>query len=589
MKLSQLYANKNFKNIKFNDGLNLILGKVTKKLDYKKDSHNLGKTTLITVIDFLLLKETLDNDHIFNKYKSKFEGYVFYLELQLNFKKYVTIKRGIDTPTKISFKIATSSQNFLNEENWDKDKIAIRKAKEFLDEQLSFDILKNYDYRKSVTYFLRSQKDYNDVFQLSKFTKGKDIDWKPFMFDLLGFNGTLLEDKYKTDDDISELRGIINGIRTKFSVDTDEVDKIKGAIDLKKEEQHELQEQIDSFNFYQQERKLNKELVEEIEKRISDLNTLEYNLEFDLEKFNESLSNNISFSIEELKRLYSESQVYLPDSLVKDYKQLEDFNKRITEERKKYLEEKKTDVTQKLIDTRKELSLLNEKRNTILSVLQDKDTFKKFKTYQINLTKVEGEISRLEEKIKSINNIDSLNEQVRNMNEKLENLKNEIGNQIKSDDNKIYPEIKRIFRNIFKYIFYSPALIYMKQNNQGNIEFAVEVSKDDEVELTAEGKGNTYQKMLCISFDLSLLVAYHKNSFYHFVYHDGSLEGLDNRRKRQYLTLVRDYCLQYNIQYIFTSIEDDIPSDVIKNFKPHEICLTLDDSGDKGRLFEMSF
>jgi uncharacterized protein YydD (DUF2326 family) len=51
MKLSQLYANNKFKNIVFNDGLNLILAKVTKKLDLNKDSHNLGKTTLIAVID----------------------------------------------------------------------------------------------------------------------------------------------------------------------------------------------------------------------------------------------------------------------------------------------------------------------------------------------------------------------------------------------------------------------------------------------------------------------------------------------------------------------------------------------------------
>ena len=50
MKLSQLYANKSFKNIVFNDGLNLVLAKVTKKLDLNKDSHNLGKTTLIATL-----------------------------------------------------------------------------------------------------------------------------------------------------------------------------------------------------------------------------------------------------------------------------------------------------------------------------------------------------------------------------------------------------------------------------------------------------------------------------------------------------------------------------------------------------------
>jgi uncharacterized protein YydD (DUF2326 family) len=97
MKLSQLYANKSFKNIVFNDGLNLVLAKVTKKLDLNKDSHNLGKTTLIAVIDFMLLKEVKE-EHIFKKYQEKFSGYEFFLEILLNSGEYLTIKRAVDTP-----------------------------------------------------------------------------------------------------------------------------------------------------------------------------------------------------------------------------------------------------------------------------------------------------------------------------------------------------------------------------------------------------------------------------------------------------------------------------------------------------------
>jgi len=129
----------------------------------------------------------------------------------------------------------------------------------------------------------------------------------------------------------------------------------------------------------------------------------------------------------------------------------------------------------------------------------------------------------------------------------------------------------------------------MRQNGQGNIDFKVEVTKENEVDITAEGKGNTYQKMLCISFDIAVLVAYHKNSFYRFVYHDGALEGLDNRKKINFIKLVRDYCTKYNLQYIFTAIEHDIPLEMLKTFTSREICLTLNDSGDEGKLFEFSF
>lgn len=57
MKLSQLYANtESFKSIVFNEGMNIILGRVTKKSDLTKDSHNLGKSTLIAVLDFMSLR-----------------------------------------------------------------------------------------------------------------------------------------------------------------------------------------------------------------------------------------------------------------------------------------------------------------------------------------------------------------------------------------------------------------------------------------------------------------------------------------------------------------------------------------------------
>jgi uncharacterized protein YydD (DUF2326 family) len=53
MKISKIYSNKNFKNIEFNEKFNAIVAFI--ESDKKEDTHNLGKTSLIRVIDFLLL------------------------------------------------------------------------------------------------------------------------------------------------------------------------------------------------------------------------------------------------------------------------------------------------------------------------------------------------------------------------------------------------------------------------------------------------------------------------------------------------------------------------------------------------------
>ena len=66
--------------MQFNDGLNVVLGKVCQRDDIQKDSHNLGKSTLIDLLDFMLLKE-LSKDHYFKKYNALFENHIFYLEI----------------------------------------------------------------------------------------------------------------------------------------------------------------------------------------------------------------------------------------------------------------------------------------------------------------------------------------------------------------------------------------------------------------------------------------------------------------------------------------------------------------------------
>lgn len=66
MKLVKIYANKPFKGTRFNPGFNVILGEIREKKKLDKDSHNLGKSLIIDVIDFLLLKG-ITKKHFFEK------------------------------------------------------------------------------------------------------------------------------------------------------------------------------------------------------------------------------------------------------------------------------------------------------------------------------------------------------------------------------------------------------------------------------------------------------------------------------------------------------------------------------------------
>ena len=81
---------------------------------------------------------------------------------------------------------------------------------------------------------------------------------------------------------------------------------------------------------------------------------------------------------------------------------------------------------------------------------------------------------------------------------------------------------------------------------------------------------------------------YSGSNFYHFIYHDGALEGLDDRKKIALLDSIRSYSENYGIQYILTAIDSDLPLDENNRkiyFSKEEVIRELTDEGDRGRLF----
>ena len=66
MKISKIYANKSFKNVSLNEtGLNVIIGKISDRKNTDLGSHNIGKSLLLEVIYFLLLKKVSNKDKYF--------------------------------------------------------------------------------------------------------------------------------------------------------------------------------------------------------------------------------------------------------------------------------------------------------------------------------------------------------------------------------------------------------------------------------------------------------------------------------------------------------------------------------------------
>lgn len=606
MKLSKLYCNnKDFKKITFNPiGLNVIYADVKPIDKSKKDnSHSRGKTKVAELIDFLLLKK-IDNKHFLLKNKNEqnktsiFIDYIFYLEVELNSEQFLTIKRGVNNNTKIAFALNNQKIASFNPPQNFEDDIPIDKAKLILSTYLNFDFFfgKKYDYRKALSYILRTPPDdYKNVYQLSNFYRHKD--WKPFIFDLLGFDGELLSKKYDNDEEIQEINGFIQTLRKEYNIDKNNRDRLVGEKISIEENIQNIQKKVDSFNFYEQDKKLIENGINLIESKISDFNSTSYTINYEIDKLKKSIQNEFAFDIKKVNKVFEESEIYFGEQIKNDYQSLLDFNKKITSERNKLVQKVIKSKQSELSKINKSLEDLNSKKENLLSVIQDTDVFKKFKNHQKTLAKSEEELIEVNEKIKSVDLIFSKENEIEI---KQENIKKTV-NKIKellltTEDNKKYTDIRTKFNHYFNHILNDEeAQISWHINKEGNVEFPSpkvfdKATKNKE---TAKDEGTTYKKMLCVAFDLSILSSYNNQSYFRFVFHDDVLSQQDNGIKIRLLELINKICSEYKLQYLLTVIKSDLPSnddnDEIIYFKKNEIILELNDLNEKGTLFGFEF
>ena len=593
MKITQIYSNKSIQKILFNDEFNVVFAKVSDPKDKTKDSHNLGKSTLIALIDFLLLKE-LSKEHFLKKNYRKFKEYVFFFEIKNNKNEHLTIKRSVAQNTKISFHThEKSGVNLTQQTQWKETDVTIRKAKDYLDDFLGFDVLsEDYSYRDTVSYFLRNQYDYKDVFQLEKNTKGKDLHWKPTLFKLLGFSEEDLKNKYNLENEKDEIEKAILHLERRNTFAQEEKDKILGIIQLKTQEKDELRSKLDDFNFILSEKKIKKEVVEEIERNISELNLQDYDLGMEEDRVNRSISQKTSFQIEECKKIFDEVNLHFPKELLTSYEDLVMFHKDITLERDALLKKRLEKIKTQRKKVSANLAKFNEQRKGYLSFIKSVDTFKKYKEYEKQIEAIGNEVFDLNRQLENFNSIDTLKNEVKNFDKKIDVLRAQISKAVGAGTNSFYNQLRSIFTGIVREILGVPAVLSLKVNKNGNIEFNTDIQKKDEITLTDEGKGTSYKKILCVAFDLALLVSYSKQSFFKFVYHDGVLEGLDNRMKVRFINYIRTLISKHHFQYIISLIEDDIPKDEDTNeqiFTGAEVAVQLSDSHTTGKLLKIDF
>lgn len=594
MRLSRLYSNRPtiFEPIDFVDGLNVVLAEIRLPENRNKDTHNLGKTILGRLIDFCLLSDWRKTLFL-HKFRPRFEGFVFFLELRLLDGTWLTLRRGVDEPSKVSFKRHSApTQDFtqLPGVEWDHLNQPFERAIDLLDGILDLRSLATWPYRKVLGYCVRSQDDYSDVFQLARF--GNHVDWKPFLAHLFGFNGELIRSYYDKAEELVKKEHEEASLRARLGGAPIHPSKIDGMILLRQNEVDKKQASIDAFDFRAIDKEHVDRLVNQIDTRLAELGRERYHLTSARRRITTALkAEHIAFDPEGVAQLFAEAGVIFPGQLTKDFTQLIAFNREISEERGSYLAEELKEVEERLRAVTTEMNALNSRRAGNLSFLVGADVFGKYKQITAEIVELRANIIELERRRTLLQTLHDLKVEIRTIADEKQALLTAVEENVREQSKNTASRFSRMrlfFSEIVDEVISSNALLSVEINKDGYLDFSAEFL-DDTGGVTGASLGHTYKKLLCIAFDMALARSYLEEKYPRFLFHDGIFENLDDRKKRNLLDLLRQYA-EIGIQSLITLIDADMPPRVDQEepvLSEDEIVVLLHDEGESGLLFKM--
>lgn len=594
MKLSKLYTNNPavFETIEFNDGLNVVVAEIRLPENRNVDTHNLGKTTLGSVIDFCFLSNVSKN-HYLVKNIHIFGELVFYLEIDFGESGFLTVRRSNAEPTRICFKKHVDRyEDFskLTESEWDHFDVPFEKAQSILDGQLDWRFLKPYKYRKVIGYLLRSQDDYTEVFKLRKFAS-KHMDWKPFLAHILGFNAETISSHYEVESKLDEKKDAEKIIKVELGGSVEDISKIEGLILLKRKDERKKESQLSDFDFRVPDKDGIKSIVNDLEKKLSLYNKESYRINHNKKRVEALLKDgNINFDPNDVRDLFKEAGVHFRGQIKKDYEQLIEFNRAISVERHQYLLEELSEIKEELKSVNDKLNTCGKKRAEMLSFLSDTNSVEKYKRLSEDLVVLRTDIEALIRKREHLNKLQKMRAELRELAVEKNSLKSEVEKNVEnqsSDENSRFSKIRVLYSEMIERVIDQKALLSASPNTHGHVEFKAELI-DGSGNSTQADRGHSYRELLCIGFDLAILLSHIKDRFPRFVFHDGVFESLDDRKKQNLIDALRDYTEQ-GIQVVITMIDSDMPeldNDQQLSIRDDEIVLRLHDEGKEGRLFK---
>lgn len=540
------------RDMEFRAGLNLIIDD-TKDISTKTTGNNVGKTTVLKLIDFCL---GADPKIIYTDTENKKNTYDVVKKFLIDEQVIITLLLAEDINNTNS-KTVEIKRNFLSRKN------AIRRinGKDILEKDFEDELEKKIfpgvnvekpSFRQIISHNIRyKDESINKTLRtLDKFTS--DVEYETLYLYILGC----------TDDDGAEKQALTARISQEQNF-KDRLEKTQNktayeiALGLIDDEIDALNRKKETFN-----------LNESLEQDLDELNVVKYNINKIssliskmeirknlIEEAKKELENNISFiDIQQLKILYQEVTLNIK-GIHRSFEELVAYHNKMILEKVKFISQDLPDLENKLEESRKDLNNLLSEEKRLSEKISKGNTF----------DELEKVISELNEKYRIKGEYESTIAQIAEVEENISNLNmqiDEIDNILFSDafEDKLKYQIKkfnRFFSSVSQELYdESYALTYEKAKNKKTGKMIYKFNSFN----ANMSSGKKQGEILC--FDLAYLLFAENEKI-------PSLRFLLNDKKElmhdHQLIKVAEYVKNRNMQLVISILKDKLPEKALEN------------------------
>jgi len=555
------------RDIEFSSGLNLIIDD-TPIDDSKSTGNNVGKTTVLKLIDFCLGAKA---NIIYTDTENKKEVYDVVKDFLVDdeIKIMLILTENLDDPEAKQLEI---QRNFLTH------KKAVRKinGKNVLDKEFENELercimpekeAEKPTFRQIISHNIRYKDENinNTLKTLDKFTT--DIEYETLYLYLLGCTFNEGAKKQALVAQINQEETFRERLEKKQTKTTYEI-----ALALVDDEIHDLNVKKSSFNLnetLEQDLELLNSTKYKINKTSSQISKLEIRknlIEESVVELEQSISR---IDLQQLKLLYNEVTTNI-SGIQKTFEDLVAYHNNMVVEKVKYISQDLPELSQKLKISREELAMFLKEEKELTEKVAKGDSFEELEKIIFELNekyRVKGEYESI------ISQLNEVEENINELNNKIERIDNYL---FSGDFEMLLKEQVKKFNKLFSSIsqeLYGEkyALTFKKMTNKKGQQFYKFNAFNANM-----SSGKKQGEILC--FDLAYLLFADEEQLpcLHFLLNDKKELMHDNQ-----LVKVAEFVQSQNIQLVISILKDKLPTTVLD--KAH-IAVEL---SQKNKLFKI--